>query len=98
EGKAVDYGSVVEEGGILAQIDDSVYAAELAVARAQLEQDRAGELSAGANIEQTKAKLVQAEAEWNRAQELYRSKLLAASDYDSNKANYEVAKANVAVA
>ena len=56
DGKTIDYGSIVEEGAILAQIDDSVYAADLAVARAQLEQDKAGEISAAANLEQMKAK------------------------------------------
>ncbi len=67
DGKTIDYRSVVEEGAVLATIDDSVYAADLAVANAQLEQDKAAELSAASNVEQAKAKLVQAEAEWNRA-------------------------------
>jgi HlyD family secretion protein len=97
-GKTIDYGSVIEEGAMLAKIDESVYAADLAVARAQMEQDKAGELSAAASLEQTRAKLTQAEADWNRAQELSRSKLLAVSDSDSFKAVYEVARANVAVA
>ncbi len=97
-GKTIDYGSMVEEGGILAQIDDSVYAADLSVARAQVEQDKAGELSAAANLEQMKAKLAQTEAEWKRAQELNRSGLLALSLFDSNRADYEVAKANASVA
>ena len=35
-GKAIDYGSVVEKDAVLATIDDSVYAADLAVAKAQL--------------------------------------------------------------
>jgi HlyD family secretion protein len=98
DGKTVDYRSVVEEGAVLAKIDDSVYAADLAVAKAQLEQCKAGDLSAKAGLEQAKAKFVQAEADWNRATELNRSKLLATTDYDSARANYEVAKANVAVA
>jgi HlyD family secretion protein len=97
-GKTIDYGSVVEEGTILAKIDESVYAADLAVARAQVEQDRANEASTAANIEQTKAKLVQAEADWKRTQELAHNQLVPLSTYDSYKANYEVAKANVAVA
>jgi HlyD family secretion protein len=97
-GKTIDYGSVVEEGAMLAKIDESVYAADLAVAKAQMEQDKAGELSAAASLEQARAKLTQAEADWNRAQELGRSKLLAVSDSDSFKAAYEVARANVAVA
>jgi HlyD family secretion protein len=97
-GKTIDYGSVIEEGAVLAKIDDSVYAAALAVANAQVEQAKAGELSAEANIDQMKAKLIQADAEWKRAQELSNDKLLARVDYDTDQANYEVAKANVAVA
>src|SRR5207247_8952734 len=56
-GNAIDYGSMVEEATVLARIDDSVYAADLALARAQVEQDKAGELSAAANPEQLKARL-----------------------------------------
>ncbi len=98
DGKPVDYGSSVAEGTVLAKIDESVYAADLAVAKAQLEQDHAGELSAAANLEQIKARYVQAEAEWVRGQELSRSQLLAGSDFDTYKANYEIARANVDVA
>src|ERR1035437_6869091 len=77
EGKTIDYGSVIEEGAVLAKIDESVYAADLAVANAQREQDKAGELSVDANLDQMKAKLIQADAEWKRSQELSNSKLLA---------------------
>jgi HlyD family secretion protein len=90
-GQTIDYNSVVEKGAVLAKIDDSVYAADLSVAKA-------GELTAAANLEQMNAKLDQAEAEWKRAQELYNNKLMAQVDYDTDKANYEVAKANVSVA
>jgi len=96
-GKTIDYGSVIAEGAVLAKIDDSVYAADLATARAQLEQAKAGELSAAANLEQMKAKLAQTEADWKRSQELQRSKLMSLSDYEISKANFEVAKASVAV-
>lgn len=91
DGKTVDYGSVVEEGALLAKIDDSVYAADLSVAQAR-------ELSAAANLEQMNAKLDQAVAEWKRSQELFAGKLISQVDYDTAKANYEVAKANVSVA
>jgi HlyD family secretion protein len=97
-GKIIDYGSVVEEGAVLAKIDDSVYAADLSVAKAQLEQAKAAELSAAATLEQNQAKLDQSAAEWKRAQDLYSSKLMAQVDYDTDKANYEIAKANVSVA
>src|SRR5215831_4168989 len=56
-GKPIDYRSVVATGDVLAKIDDSLYAADLAVAKGQLERDKAGELSAQANLEETKAKL-----------------------------------------
>jgi HlyD family secretion protein len=97
-GKAIDYDSVVKKGAVLAKIDDSVYAAALAVAKAQVEQAKAGELSAAANVEQMNAKLIQAAAEWKRAQALYASKLMAQVDYDTDEANYEVAKSDVSVA
>jgi HlyD family secretion protein len=98
DGKTIDYGSLVEEGTVLAQIDESVYAADLAVANAQVAQDKAGESSAAATLEQTKAKLIQAEADWKRAQELLNSKLEPLSLFDSDKASYQVAKANVDLA
>ncbi len=87
----MDYGSEVAEGALLAKIDDSVYAADLSVAKA-------GELSAEANLEQMNARLDQAEAEWKRAQDLFAGKLISQVDYDTAKANYEVARANVSVA
>jgi len=37
-GKTVDYGSAVEEGTVLAQIDDTLYAADVASATAQMQQ------------------------------------------------------------
>lgn len=97
-GKPIDYGSVVAEGAVLARIDDSVYAANLGIAQAQVDQDKAAELSAAANLEQNKAKLDQAEAEWKRAQDLFAAKLTAQVDFDTDKASYEVAKANVSAA
>ena len=96
-GKAIDYGSVVEAGMVLAKIDDCLYAADVNLAKAQLDQDKAGEVRAAADLEQMKAKLVQAEADWNRAQKLGPSEALAPTTYDSYKANYEIAKANVAL-
>ena len=96
-GRPIDYGSVVEEGTVLAKIDDCLYAADVALAKAQLDQDRAGEVRAQADLDQMRAKLKQAEADWNRAQKLGPSEALAPTAYDSYKANYEIAKANVAL-
>ena len=83
DGNTVDYGSVVEEGTILAVIDDSLYAADMALAKGQLDQ--------------AQAKLYQAERDWTRAQKLGPSEALAESSYDSYKAAYDMAKANVAI-
>lgn len=96
-GRTIDYGSVVEEGTVLAKIDDALYSAEVAQIGAQLDQSRAGVLRAEADLAQLQAKLSQADREWVRAKKLGPSDALSRSDYDSAQSAYEVAKANVAV-
>jgi HlyD family secretion protein len=96
-GKPIDYGTAVEQGTILAHIDDSLYAADMEQASALLEQAKANVLRAEADLEQMRAKLHQAENNWKRARELGPSRALSATDYDSYKAAYETAKATVAV-
>jgi HlyD family secretion protein len=96
-GKTIDYGSVVENGTVLAQIDDTLYAANVAEVRAQLQQAKAGVQRAEADLVQLQAKLVQAEQDWKRARELGPSDALSQSDYDALRSGYEIAKANVAV-
>jgi HlyD family secretion protein len=83
DGNSIDYGSVVEEGTVLAKIDDSLYAADVALATAQLQD--------------ANAKQYQAERDWSRAQKLGPSEALAESSYDAYKSAYETAKANVAL-
>ena len=97
-GKEIQWGSVVERGMVLAKIEDSLYAAAVETAKAQLEQAIANKVSADANVLQMKAKLVDAEQDWGRAQKLGPSDALAQSAYDQYQANYEVAKANLAAA
>jgi HlyD family secretion protein len=97
-GKVIDYGSVVNVGTVLANIDDSLYTAAVNTAKAQLQQAEANKIGADANVLQMKAKLLQAQQDWGRAQKLGPSDALAQSAYDQYKANYEVAKANVASA
>jgi HlyD family secretion protein len=96
-GKTIDYGSVVEEGTVLALIDDSLYAADVDQSKAQLEQAKAGVLRSEADLGQLQAKLLQAERDWNRAKKLGPSDALSQSDYDAALSAYDVAKANVAV-
>jgi HlyD family secretion protein len=97
-GREIQWGSVVEKGMVLAKIEDSLYAAAVETAKAQLEQAIANKVSADANVLQMKAKLVDAEQDWGRAQKLGPSDALAQSAYDQYQANYEVAKANLAAA
>jgi len=96
-GKPIDYGSVVDEGTVLAQIDDSLYTADVNSAQAAMQQAEANLVSSDANVAQSKAKLDQAQQDWDRAQKLGPSEALAPSAYDQYKANYEVAKATLAV-
>jgi HlyD family secretion protein len=103
-GKQVDYGSVVDENTILAQIDDSLYAADVAQAQAALAQSEAAQdqanasvVRATADLGQMKAKLDQAQRDWDRAQKLGAGEALAQSVYDGYKSTFDAAKAAVAV-
>jgi HlyD family secretion protein len=95
---SVDYGSPVKAGGVVGLIDDTLYVAAVEVDKAQLKQAIATLVNAKANVPQMKAKLVDAEADWRRAQTVGPSRALAATTYDSYKSNYETAKSNLAMA
>jgi HlyD family secretion protein len=97
DGKTVDYGSRVEAGMVLVNIDDSLYKAQAAEAAAQIQQAKAALQVANANLEQAKARLYQAQRDWDRAQKLGPSEALAQVSYDSYKSAYEIAQANVDV-
>ncbi|OGV52771.1 MAG: RND transporter [Lentisphaerae bacterium GWF2_44_16] len=96
-GKAIDYGSEVEEGSVLAMIDDSLYLAEAAQVRAQLQQAKASQLRAEADLDQMKAKHVLAQNDWGRAQKLRPAAAIAEASYDSYKSSFDTAKANLAI-
>jgi len=72
KGNGIDYGSPVEEGTVLAQIDDSQYSADLAVAKAQWEVAKAGydlaKAKGDANAAVNEANLAQARAYISLAQ------------------------------
>jgi HlyD family secretion protein len=78
-GRTVDYGSAVEEGTVLAKIDDSLYAADAAQAEAQVQAGKAALQRAEADLGQLRAKLHQAERDWQRAQKLGPSETAAAN-------------------
>lgn len=97
DGQTVDYGSNVEAGTVLAQIDDALYAADVSQAKAALAQAKANVKRAEADLGQLKAKLYQAERDWMRAKKLGPSDALSQSDYDAALSAFEVAKANLNV-
>ncbi|MFH1019724.1 MAG: efflux RND transporter periplasmic adaptor subunit, partial [Pseudomonadota bacterium] len=90
KGKTVDYGSLVEAGTVLARIDDSLYASDVAQAEAQLLSNKAG-------LQRAQADLTQAQQNWKRAQLLGPSQALAQSSYEGYESAYKTALAQVAV-
>jgi HlyD family secretion protein len=95
----IDYGSRVEQGTVLARIDDSVYQSQVDQAKAQLAQAKAGEQRARADLVQMKAKVTQTQRDWQRAQALGpgQGNAISALDYDTAKAAYETAQSGLAV-
>ena len=89
-GKSVDYGSAVDVGTVLAQIDDTLY-------RAQLDQARANAQRARADLLEFQAKLRRAERAWKRAQDLGRTGVVSDADYDIALADYDTARSALAV-
>ena len=83
------------EGTVLARIDDTLYAADVESAKAQLQQAQANLISADANVLQMKPSCCRPRRTGTRAQKLGPSEALAPTAYDQYKANYEVAKANL---
>jgi HlyD family secretion protein len=68
--KVIDYRSRVEEGTILAKIDDALYAPEVDIARADLAVNEAEVARAEADVVALKAKLRQAERDYERGRKL----------------------------
>jgi HlyD family secretion protein len=89
--KAIDYGSQIEEGTVLARIDDALYAA-------QVEQAKATVSRARADIEQQGIRMQQLEREWKRAQEFHKRNSISEADLDLARANWQAARAAVSVA
>ncbi|MFA7232106.1 MAG: efflux RND transporter periplasmic adaptor subunit [Victivallaceae bacterium] len=96
KGNSTDYGSEVEEGMVLARIDDVMYAAELLEAEAQVRLAQASTQRAEADLKQIIAKLDLAQRDWTRAKKLWPS-ALAESAYDSYKSALDGAIASKAV-
>ncbi len=97
-GHQVDYDSPVRKGTVLAQIDPSLYAANVESDKAALAEARANVEVARANLQQDQAAYQDARADWRRAKKLGPNSLsLSASQYDAYKSTYDQAQAKVQV-
>jgi HlyD family secretion protein len=93
--KTIDYGSEVEEGTVLVQIDPSLYQATLNQATANLHQAQANVQKAEADLVAMKSKLEQTKRDWDRVQKLAPTKALSDLDVDTAKNAFEIAQAAV---
>ena len=89
-GKVIDYGSLVDRGTVLAQIDDTLYRAQRDEALANLQRARADMLELQARLRKT-------ERSWKRAQALARTGVISDADYDVAMADYDTAQSGLAV-
>jgi HlyD family secretion protein len=88
--RPIDYGTLVDEGTVLAQIDDTLYQSQLLQARASLRR-------AEAELVQARAKLQLAERDWRRTQSLRSSHAISPADCDVAEANKVTAQAAIGV-
>ena len=86
-----DYGSPVDAGQLMAEIDSTVYLA-------QYDQAKAGCQRAKAQIAQANAKLGLAKVDLQRADGLSKKNAITSSDLDVARYTYEAAQANLALA
>lgn len=88
--KPISYGSPVEQGTVLARLEDALF-------KARVDQSRAGLARAEADVEQAEAKLRQTDRELDRVRKLQSRGAAAAQEYDMSLANHEAAQAGLAV-
>ncbi len=84
----VDFNSRVKKGQLIAQIDPSLFEAQVGQARANL-------YSAKANLEKAQATLIDGKRTMARTKELLARNLIAQSDFDTAETNYETDVAQV---
>jgi HlyD family secretion protein len=87
----VDFNSPVKKGQLIAQIDPSIFQAQVAQARANL-------FSAKANVDRAVVALADAKRNMNRQKELFARHLIARSDLDSAETAHDTAQTQVSAA
>jgi HlyD family secretion protein len=91
--KPISYGSRVEQGTVLARLDDSLF-------KARHDQANAGVERAEADVAQAQVKMRQTERELERTKKLQAKSpgMVSQQEYDTALANFEAAQASVKVA
>src|SRR5205807_9576443 len=99
----VQEGDHVKKGQMVAQLENVQPAADVAAMRATLQSNETDTIAAEANLKTSMAQLNSSRAdaarirlEYERAEQLYKDRLIAKADYDSKKAAYEVSAALIA--
>jgi HlyD family secretion protein len=92
-GAFIDYGSQVEQGTVLARIDESLYRAAVKQAAANLRQAEAGVRQAEANLVAMKSKLRQTARDRDRGEKLSTARAMSELDYDTARNAHETAAA-----
>jgi HlyD family secretion protein len=87
----VDYNSIVKKGQILAQIDPSLFEAQVAQARANLE-------AARANVEKAVTTVADSKRTYERNKTLLARNLIAQSDLDTSQTSYDSNTAQLSAA
>jgi HlyD family secretion protein len=90
-----DFNSRVHKGDVIALIDPSLLQGALLQSSADLENAKANVAAARANLGKTNAGLVQAKAEYERADRLTGQNMMSQQELDLAKANYDAACASV---
>lgn len=96
--RTIDYASPVEQGTVLARIDDSLYAPEVDIARADLGLCLADVRHAESELVLERSKLHKTERDWERTKQLASAKSISQNEFDATQNAWEMAKASVTAA
>lgn len=88
-------GDKVKQGDLLAKIDPEIYISNYERMMATLNQSRANEANARAQLSQVKAQFVNEELKYKRSKQLFEQNVISAAEFDAAKASYDMAKAQV---
>ncbi|MBL0342167.1 MAG: efflux RND transporter periplasmic adaptor subunit [Bacteroidetes bacterium] len=91
----VKEGDVVKKGTLLAKINPEIYVSALDRMAASVNSAKANLENAKSRFKQSESQFLKAELTYNRNKKLFDDGVISASDFESIKSGYEVAKADV---